>query len=358
MPVRTIYFDEAGYTGYNLLDPIQPVFAIASMDIEEQLASEILQQSFPKYQGDEFKFSNIWRTGNRAGLARFCSSLEEYADKAFCYAINKRFSVLTKAVDFLIEPYMTDSGYDFYGEGFCWKYTNYIHYGLSEFEPPELLSALLAFYMEFSREPSEASLERLQFRLDLMANSLDSQGKIFIEQFSMGAQLFEKFNNLETFKSSNNLYTTVMLTLVAHWRQKHPEDFAIVHDASSTFLRDRDLWNAATKSDAPKTAIPMGDGSFAEYPMRVVATTAQDSRQSSAVQFCDILAGLTARHFSPNLDPDERQFMNRMIDEGLCHISCNRIVPGTEFPVQIPPRRLSGPDAVDQFSALLRGVNI
>lgn len=119
MPVRTIYFDEAGYTGYNLLDPVQPIFAIASVDIDEQLASDILQNSFPKYQGDEFKFSNIWRSGNRAGLGRFCASLEQYADKAFCYAINKRFSVLTKAVDFLIEPYMTDSGYDFYGEGFA-----------------------------------------------------------------------------------------------------------------------------------------------------------------------------------------------------------------------------------------------
>jgi hypothetical protein len=53
MPVRTIYFDEAGYTGYNLLDSVQPIFVIASVDIEEQLASEILQSSFPKYQGGE-----------------------------------------------------------------------------------------------------------------------------------------------------------------------------------------------------------------------------------------------------------------------------------------------------------------
>lgn len=253
---------------------------------------------------------------------------------------------------------MTDSGYDFYGEGFCWKYTSYIYYGLTKFDSPEVMSAILAFYMEFSREPSEASLSKLQFRLDTMANSLDSQGKIFVEQMALGARLFERFNNLETFKSSNNLYTSVMLTLVAHWRQKHPEDFAVVHDASSTFLRDREVWEAATKSDAPKTAIPMGDGSFAEYPMRVVSTTALDSRGNSSIQFCDILAGLTARHFDPGLTPDERNFLNAMIDEGLCHTSCNRIVPGTDFPVRIPPRKLTGPDAVDQFSALIRGVGL
>lgn len=355
MVIRTIYFDEAGYTGYNLLDPVQPIFVIASVAIDEARASEILKKCFPKYQGDEFKFSNIWRSGNRANLREFCSHLGEYGDKSFCYAINKRFSVLTKIVDFLIEPHITDAGYDFYDEGFCWKYTNYIHYGLSEFEPPEFLSALLGFYLDFSRNPTEEKLAKLQSRLDLMAGSLDGPAKVFLEQMALGAKLFQQYMDLDTFKSSNNLHTTTMLTLIAHWRQKHPEDFAVIHDSSSTFLRDREMWDAVTKSDVPKTLIPMGDGSFAEYPLRVVSTTARDSRDSSSVQFCDILAGLTARHFSPDLTDNERKFMDEMIDGGLNHISCNRIVPGTDFPVRIPPKKLSGPDAVDQFAALLKG---
>lgn len=33
--MKTIYCDESGFTGYNLLDPAQPVFAIASACIEE-----------------------------------------------------------------------------------------------------------------------------------------------------------------------------------------------------------------------------------------------------------------------------------------------------------------------------------
>ena len=43
--------------------------------------------------------------------------------------VNKRFAVLTKIVDYLIEPYITDAGYDFYDDGFCWKYFNYIYFG-------------------------------------------------------------------------------------------------------------------------------------------------------------------------------------------------------------------------------------
>lgn len=65
MSARTIYFDESGFTGYNLLDPNQPIFTIASADIDERNAEEILRDSFPEYQGAEFKFSNVWGSKNR-----------------------------------------------------------------------------------------------------------------------------------------------------------------------------------------------------------------------------------------------------------------------------------------------------
>ena len=59
MPTRALYFDESGFTGYNLLDPQQPIFAVASVDISDAQAAEILKSSFPSYQGVEFKFTNI-----------------------------------------------------------------------------------------------------------------------------------------------------------------------------------------------------------------------------------------------------------------------------------------------------------
>ena len=105
----------------------------------------------------------------------------------------------------------------------------------------------------------------------------------------------------------------------------------------------------------PEVALKAGDGSFVPHPLRVVSTEARDSRQSFSVQFCDILAGLTSKHFNPYLDDDERAFMNELIDEGLGNISSNRLIPSGEFPVQIPPKRLDGPDVVDQMADMLSG---
>ena len=101
MPLKTIYFDESGFTGYNLLDEAQPVFAIASSDVASAEAEAILRESFPRYQAREFKFTNIWRSKNKAGLVEFGCHLASLGEHAFSWMIDKRFCVLTKIVDFL-----------------------------------------------------------------------------------------------------------------------------------------------------------------------------------------------------------------------------------------------------------------
>ena len=350
----TLYFDESGYTGYNLLDRNQPVFSIASTSIRSERAAEILRSSFPRYQGQEYHFTNIWRSRNREGLRTFCSYLPELSEAAYCYAIIKRFAVLTKIVDFLVEPFMTSSGYDFYDEGFCWRYANYIYFGLTRVAPDGTLDSVLNAYQDFSRDPTAASLSILQRRLHTLAGDADSPAKEFLEQMALGADIFERFHALEEFRSSNNLHTTTMLAVVGHWRQNYTEDFSIVHDASSIFLRDRATWEAVTSEGVPHQNLRIGDGSSVEYPLRVIKTRSVDSRDCHSVQFCDILAGLTARHFDLDLPQEDRVFMDDLIDDGLGSISANRISPGFDFPLRIPPKQLVGPDVIDQMSAILR----
>lgn len=355
MSIRTIYFDESGFTGYNLLDPDQPIFAVASADIQNARAEDILGSSFPNNQADEHHFTRIWKSKRqRDGLRNFCSHLHDVANTSFCYAVNKRFAVLLKIMDFLVEPIITDAGYDFYDEGFCWRYANYAYFYLTQFAPPKLLDCLLAYYQEFSREPTRENLSKLQFRLTMMANNTEERVHIFLDQMAMGAERFERYCTLDNFRRSNNIQTSTMIAIIGHWRQAHLEDFAVVHDASSAFLRDRAMWEVVTGPDTSEVSLRAGDGSLVPHPLRVVSTEARDSRESFSIQFCDILAGLVAKHFNPDLDEDERAFMSELIDEGLGNISANRSVPSGEFPIQIPPKKLDGPDVIDQMADMLR----
>lgn len=94
---------------------------------------------------------------------------------------------------------------------------------------------------------------------------------------ALGAEMFHRFHELDSFRGSNELQQGTMLAVVSYWRQKHPEDFAVVHDASSNFLRGKGMWERITNSSVPEQRHRKGDGTFVEFPLRVVSTTAIDS---------------------------------------------------------------------------------
>ncbi|MDH4980949.1 DUF3800 domain-containing protein [Hyphomicrobium sp. D-2] len=351
--MKTIYCDESGFTGYNLLDPAQPIFAVASACVEEAEAQKILKQSFPAYQGVEFKFANLWRGGNRAGLTRFAAEIKKLEQCPFVYFIEKRFAVLTKAIDLLVEPTITEAGYDFYDAGFNWKYCNYVYFGLTEFGEPELLDAIVAHYLAFSRNPGKESLGTLQYLLTLMANSLEEPLDIFVEQMATGAELFEKFHSFDEYKKTNDLQATCMLAVVGHWRQRFNDDLAMIHDASSNFLRSKDIWDVVTRKDAPEVKFQMGDGTVVELPLRLASTKAADSKDSYAVQLCDVLAGLVTKLYHPRLSDEDETFLRSVSEAGLDSVSFNGVRPTDVFPDEIPPKKLDGPDLVDRMRAAM-----
>ena len=163
MSDRTIYFDESGFTGSNLLDGDQPYFAVASTVIKPEEAGNILRESFPAYRGREFKFSNIWRSRrNRDRLPEFARRINSSSNHMFVWWVDKKFAVLCKIIDFLVEPIVTNSGYDFYADGFSLKFTNYMHFGLTQVAKGNLYSDILQAYQRFSRDSSKESLRTLQ----------------------------------------------------------------------------------------------------------------------------------------------------------------------------------------------------
>lgn len=259
-PTKTLYFDESNYTGHNLLDAVQPVFVVTSSDIGNDEAKDILRGSFPDFKGDEFKAVKAWKNREKRSLVPFGERVGAVKDRIFSYVINKRFAVLTKALDFLVEPLVSNAGYDWYKNGYCWRYVNWAHFGLEQFAPPELYEAIVQTYQAFSRFPSEQSLRQMQRTFRLMANSLDGEFKVVVEQLALGSEMFHEFHNLATFHGSDELQVTTMASLIASWRQKFSEDFVVVHDNTANFYRRRDLWERIVGPDAPAHLHPLGDG--------------------------------------------------------------------------------------------------
>ena len=218
-----------------------------------------------------------------------------YSDRVFIWRVDKRFAVLTKLIDYLIEPTVSEAGFDFYADGFSLNYTNYIHFGLMHFASDTLHSELLQAYQNFSRSPSHRNLYRLQLDLERLAAEAGEPMGQFIELMALGARHFTQYFSVESFGGSDELQLTSMVAIVGYWRSLYTEDFEIMHDTSSNFFHRMDYWRRITNSNVPKQLHPSASGTLYEFPLRVIHTESVDSKENVSIQLCDVLAGLAAR---------------------------------------------------------------
>jgi hypothetical protein len=72
--MTTIYCDEAGNSGANLLDPEQPCFVLASNDFSREEAESLLDH-VRSAQGAEPKFTSLKKSG--AGIAKLIRFLAD-----------------------------------------------------------------------------------------------------------------------------------------------------------------------------------------------------------------------------------------------------------------------------------------
>jgi hypothetical protein len=113
----TIYGDEAGFTGNNLLDPNQPFFAYATVAADPSHATEVVQRAVRDFriQAGELKGKRLI-TSNR-GRKAIASVLGPFADSALVQAYHKRYTLATKFFEYVFEPVLAEQNSLFYNCG-------------------------------------------------------------------------------------------------------------------------------------------------------------------------------------------------------------------------------------------------
>lgn len=350
--VTDVFFDESGYTGRALLDPVQPHLVVASSIIGETDAEAILREAFPSYQGEEFKFQNIWKRPNsRVRLPEFARIVGSRAQDLFFWHIDKRFCVLTKLVDHLLEPLAYERGFDFYQDAYAHRFSNYIYVGLKHIGAPGLYEAVTDAYYAFAIDPTEERLASLRRSLTLMANSTPDELEFFFGSALEGVRTFHEHSDIATFRDTLETQVTSILASVSYWTHKRPGPLNVRHDQSASFFKDGSLWKAIASPKAPAHLHPTANGPPTTFPLPVVSTTPVDSKTSYAIQLCDLAAGLTAKMLAR--DPDNQAIVDAVLATPFAHAPKNGISPGDEFP-DGPPARRAGPDAVDQMVSIIR----
>ncbi|NJQ04011.1 DUF3800 domain-containing protein [Streptomyces lonarensis] len=110
-----VYVDESANSGQNLLDPHQPVFTLAGVHLTDDLAASIVDEVRGQLPRNlrEPKYRSLARSsGGRKALMNAFSRLPEGSVRT--YMVHKRFMVITKMVDIIVEPMAHQDGYNLY----------------------------------------------------------------------------------------------------------------------------------------------------------------------------------------------------------------------------------------------------
>jgi hypothetical protein len=116
--MRTVYCDEAGYTGNRLMDESQPHFAFAAIELPpseaEAYVSTLCRAN--KISAIELKGGRLCK--QQRGQALIRQVIEEYADNASVIVFDKKFALAGKMFEYLIEPAVSPVSSLLYDLGF------------------------------------------------------------------------------------------------------------------------------------------------------------------------------------------------------------------------------------------------
>ncbi|MBB6468585.1 hypothetical protein HNQ96_004469 [Aminobacter lissarensis] len=351
--MERIFFDESGQTGTNMFDPEQPYFALGSTNISEPEATEIIARTFPGQQGPELKSGNVLRrpTGRRQFL-KFAQEVGARPDR-FCAAkLGKRYVVVSKMVDHLVEPMLSEEGYDFYKDDYARRFANSVGFVIEHLLPRLDADRLLASYNNLARTPNMKHLRSFQAELETLLANAPHGTEVFLNLIAYGAQRIAATGDLSALEDSNEIHVTAALECMKFWHEQNDGPFVVVHDESIHFFRRSYLWERMTDPNIEPQVLGSGEKSF-RVPIPVTSTISARSHENASLQLCDLIAGFISRMSLPGASDDLMAFRRDVIDAGFGELTHFPLDFGTDFAPGEPPRA-DGPDIVDQIVGAVR----
>lgn len=290
--MNTIYIDESGYTGEDLLHPRQSTFAIATHNFTPEECAEFKQKFFRRYQGPELKHVNLGGgSGGQKMVIDFLRNapLKDRISLAFAH---KPYSVVRKMVEFIFEESVFQAGYDIYADGFHIATAN-LWWAILQHDR-DLLNQVSSAFQRMIRYRTQANFAKFATLISqrpanpICEEILDQLNKAFLH---VGSDLL-----IQVPKNALDV-SPIALAPMHIWRQRLGTSFSVIHDASSNMAKHKAVWDALTSDQAPEDRVGMAGNTFS-YPIGVTRTTFESSKESPGIQIADVLAGVTSRYVS------------------------------------------------------------
>lgn len=289
-----IYFDESGYTGPDLLNPDQPVFAVASTNLSNDTAVDLVHECFPRARARELKHSQLRkRPRGQAQIIRLLRHVQQNSKDFAVSVYHKEYMLLAMLIDYWIEPAMHADGVNLYERGGNIALCNTMYMVLNSCLPDRQYKTFLCCAQAVLRDTSIENYRAFCNSIQVARQHAAPLDEI-LSLFVLSDRRLGGYENIRDLPDRITDPGTVhLMEHVVCWSQRTDQLLDIIHDESSKLSRERHAWDALFSPDVSPSVVGQ-DRRTIRFPLPVRSVKRANSRDHVQLQIADILAGAVA----------------------------------------------------------------
>ncbi len=288
-----VYVDESGQTGEDLMSLDQPIFSLGSSSLTDEDAASILSDAGLDGRRD-WKFRKLRRSG--PGRRAIVKVLEALTPQTAKFAlVHKRYMIVAKIVDQLLEPVLRAADVDLYDRGgqvvvgSAWFFT--LPVALGDEGTERFYQAFVNMHRTRSEEAIAEFFRVLEGLVSKAPAPLQEDLQVLLDSKDNARRLLLGDRAVE--KNEIDPQVTMPVALFDAWGRQIAMPFEVVHDHSAVLEAWMPQLEPFLYSDMPQRTIGYGERAFT-LPLLVANVAFGDSHSFPQIQIADLLAGATA----------------------------------------------------------------
>ncbi|WP_444916321.1 DUF3800 domain-containing protein [Microbulbifer sp. JMSA003] len=283
--MKSVFIDESGYTGYDLLNQEQPFQAASAVYISDHDASELIGKHFPNLRSNELKYSRLARRENH--WENLLALQKELLTKFDCvsYICNKKYLLILHFLNYATEPFYHEKGTNFYEAGSLYNLASALYYEGHAILTGHKFRKILELFQYAMKSKSEISV------IGLIEEIKSSPWRKLPEVFG---PLAEENNackkSITSEETSTDGALVALLSIITRLEDLLDHSYDIIHDRSKN-LEQYDKFLQEIIKHQNNTCFRLSQLTKLKFPLKLVSITQVDSKKSSGVQLADILVG-------------------------------------------------------------------
>lgn len=342
--MRSVYIDESGYTGADLLSQDQPFQGASAIYISDSEARELIDKHFPNIKSNELKYRNLARRSNNwerlIGLQK--DILENYV--CVSYVCDKKFLLILHFLDYAVEPFYFDKDINFYEDGCNYSLASLLYYTADTFLKGDNFREILSLFQYAINSKSQISISALieKIKATPWQELPEAFGPLALETNSC----IEAIKNKDV--STDGAYI-VLLSLISRLEVVIDHKYAIIHDKSKN-LEQYDVTLNKMINHKSEISFKETELTTINFPLKLSSVSQIDSKNSPGVQLADVLIGGVMDSSKAitgiKINDYNKSIIDLYKDNQLIHL-----LPSLDFEQQKKFRRdTQGNEVIDYFS--------